>query len=120
MRNGLLLFFVCLLGFRLDGQQRKLDATNFVVMGEGLAAGMADFSLKDIYQEKSFPAQMAEKMNTAFPQPLIQGSGIGNVPGFAPMPVRTPGPGQGAVRKDFPRFPASASRMRFSGVRRLP
>src|SRR5216684_3490921 len=102
MRNGLLLFFVCLLGFRLDGQQRKLDVTNFVVMGEGLAAGMADFSLKDIYQEKSFPAQIAQQMNTAFPQPLIQASGIGNVPGFPPMPVRAPGPGQGAVRKDFP------------------
>ena len=87
---------------RLDGQQRRLDITNFIVLGEGLAAGMADFSLKDVYQEKSFPAQMAKQMNAAFPQPLIQASGIGNVPGFPPMPVRAPGPGQGAVRKDFP------------------
>ena len=102
MSNRLLLLFVCLLAFRLDAQKRKLDVTNFVVVGEGLAAGMADFSLKDIYQEKSFPAQMALQMNTAFPQPLMQGSGIGNVPGFAAMPVRAPGPGQGAVRKDFP------------------
>ena len=45
---------------------------------------------------------MAQQMNTAFPQPLIQGSGIGNAPGFPAMPVRAPGPGQGAVRKDFP------------------
>src|SRR5437867_4205958 len=97
------LIFLCLLATQLAAQpQRRLDVTNFVVVGEGLAAGMADFSLKDIYQEKSFPAQMARQMNTAFPQPLMQASGIGNVPGFPPMPVRAPGPGQGAVRKDFP------------------
>ena len=98
----LLPVLVGLLALPAHPQQRKLDVTNFVVMGEGLAAGMADFSLKDVYQEKSFPAQMALQMNTAFPQPLIQGSGIGNVPGFPAMPVRAPGPGQGAVRKDFP------------------
>src|SRR5881397_1414281 len=74
MRYRLLAILICLTAVRLNGQQRKLDVTNFVVMGEGLAAGMADFSLKDIYQEKSFPAQMALQMNTAFPQPLIQGS----------------------------------------------
>ena len=102
MRNLLLTFLVCLLALRLDAQQRRLDTTNFIVLGEGLAAGMADFSLKDVYQEKNFPAQMAKQMNAAFPQPLIQASGIGNVPGFPPMPVRAPGPGQGAVRKDFP------------------
>src|SRR5882762_6836402 len=100
--GSLLCVLICLSAVRLDGEQRKLDVTNFVVMGEGLAAGMADFSLKDVYQEKSFPAQMAVQMNTAFPQPLIQGSGIGNAPGFPAMPVRAPGPGQGAVRKDFP------------------
>src|SRR5436190_20340708 len=102
MSRRLTFLLVLLLGLRLDAQKRKLDVTNFVVVGEGLAAGVADFSLKDIYQEKSFPARMAEQMGTAFPQPLIQGSGIGNVPGFASMPVRAPGPGQGAVRKDFP------------------
>src|SRR5712692_2859495 len=102
MKNRLLTFLVCLLALRLDAQQRRLDTTNFIVLGEGLAAGMADFSLKDVYQEKSFPAQMAKQMSAAFPQPLIQASGIGNVPGFPPMPVRAPGPGQGAVRKDFP------------------
>ena len=83
-------------------QQRKLDPTTFIVIGEGLAAGMADFSLKDVYQEKSFPAQMAEQMDVAMPQPLFEGSGVGNVPGFPPLPVRYPGPGQGSVRKDFP------------------
>jgi hypothetical protein len=92
----------CLAAFRLDAQQKKFDPTNFIVVGEGLAAGMADFSLKDIYQLKSFPAQMAIQMNTSFPQALFQGSGIGNAPGFPDMPVRVPGPGQNSVRSDFP------------------
>src|SRR5438552_8902854 len=69
--ESLLCVLIFLSVVRLDGGQRRLDVTNFVVMGEGLAAGMADFSLKDVYQEKSFPAQMAQQMNTAFPQPLI-------------------------------------------------
>ena len=38
--------------------QTKLDTTQFVVVGEGLAAGMADFKLRDVYQDKSFGAQM--------------------------------------------------------------
>jgi hypothetical protein len=79
-----------------------LDPTNFVVLGEGLAAGMADFGLRSVSQEKSFPVQMADQMDVAFPQPLIQGPGIGSVPGFPSLPVRLPGPDQGAVRKDFP------------------
>jgi hypothetical protein len=78
------------------------DPTNFVVLGEGLAAGMADFGLRSVYQEKSFPAQMAQQMDVAFPQPLMQAAGIGSVPGFPSLPVRLPGPDQGAVRKDFP------------------
>jgi hypothetical protein len=28
--------------------QNKLDTTQFVVVGEGLAAGMADFALRDV------------------------------------------------------------------------
>ena len=83
-------------------QQPTLNPTNFIVLGEGLAAGMADFSLKDVYQDKSFPNQMATQMNVAFPQPEFQGSGVGNVPGFPALPVRYPGPGQTTVRADFP------------------
>ena len=40
-------------------QQAKLDTTQFIVVGEGLAAGFADFALRDVYQDKSFGAQMA-------------------------------------------------------------
>src|SRR5260370_27285978 len=102
MTKRALIFLAGLLGVRAYGQQTTFDATNFIVTGEGLAAGMADYSLKDIYQQKSFPAQMAAQMNTHFPQALFQGTGIGNAPGFPEMPVRVPGPGQNSVRSDFP------------------
>jgi hypothetical protein len=84
--------------------QTKLDTTQFVVVGEGLAAGMADFALRDVYQDKSFGAQMARQMKTAFPQPLIQAPGIGNAPGFTAMPVHLPGTLQGSVRTPFPPY----------------
>src|SRR5579871_2969426 len=62
---------------------QKLDTTQFIVIGEGLAAGMSDFALRDVYQKMSFPAQMAVQMNTAFPMPLIQSPGISfGTPGF--------------------------------------
>ncbi len=84
--------------------QTKLDTTQFVVVGEGLAAGMADFGLRSIYQEKSFGAQMARQMKTAFPQPLIEGAGIGTLPGYTELPVRLPGTLQGSVRTPFPPY----------------
>ena len=70
----------------LAQQTPKLATTSFVVVGEGLAAGFADFALRDVYQKNSFPAIMAQKMGTAFPQPLIQPPGIGSE--FASMPTR--------------------------------
>ncbi len=82
--------------------QAQLDPTQFIVVGEGLAAGMADFALREVYQDKSFPAQMARQMNTILPQPLIQSPGIGNTPGFAALPPRLPGILQGSVRTPFP------------------
>jgi hypothetical protein len=84
--------------------QATLDPTQFIVLGEGLAAGMADFALRDVYQDKSFPAQMARQMNTIFPQPLIQTPGIGSVPGFTALPPRLPTTLQGSVREPFPPF----------------
>src|SRR5882724_8112580 len=102
MSRQVLIFLAGLMALPLGAQQKKFDPTNFIAVGEGLAAGMADFSLKDVYQLKSFPAQMAVQMNTSFPQALFQASGIGNAPGFPDMPVRVPGPGQNSVRTDFP------------------
>lgn len=84
--------------------QNRLDTTTFIVVGEGLAAGMADFSLREVYQEKSFPAQMARQMNALMPQPLIESPGIGNVPGFPSLPPRLPGILQGSVRTPFPPY----------------
>jgi hypothetical protein len=84
--------------------QTKLDTTQFIVVGEGLAAGMADFALRDVYQEKSFGAQMARQMKTLFPQPLIEGAGIGNAPGYTELPVRLPGILQGSARTPFPPY----------------
>ena len=76
------------------------DPTNFIVLGEGLAAGMADFGLRSVYQEKSFPAQMAQQMDVAFPQPLIQGAGVGSVPGFPR--ARAPAGPTGRCPEGFP------------------
>jgi lysophospholipase L1-like esterase len=84
--------------------QTKLDTTQFIVVGEGLAAGMADFALRDVYQDKSFGAQMARQMKTLFPQPLIEGAGIGNAPGYTQLPVHLPGTLQGSVRTPFPPY----------------
>ena len=83
-------------------QQAKLDTTQFLVMGEGLGAGMADFALRDAYQNYTFGAQMATQMKAIFPQPIIQSPGIGSAPGFPVLPARMPGVLQGAVRNDFP------------------
>ena len=108
MRNRLLLSFLPLLlcseGF---AQQSKLDTTTFVVLGEGLAAGMADFSLKDIYQQQSFPALIAKQIKTDFPQPLIEPPGIGSAPGFPAMEVTVPARGQSTVREWFPPTPGA-------------
>ncbi|MEX2260644.1 MAG: hypothetical protein WD696_01770 [Bryobacteraceae bacterium] len=76
----------------------RLDTTTFVVVGEGLAAGMANYGLSEVVQDKSFPAQMARQMKTAFPQPLIQGPGIGDLLGYKPLPVRMPHYPQTTVR----------------------
>jgi hypothetical protein len=84
--------------------QRRLDTTTFIVVGEGLAAGMADFALREVYQRNSFPAQMARQMNALFPQPLIESPGIGDAPGFPALPPRLPGILQGSVRTPFPPY----------------
>src|SRR3954462_14638620 len=76
------------------GQRRSsLDTTNFIVMGEGLAAGMANYGLSTVVQQYSFPAQMAAQMKTAFEQPLIHPPGIGDVIGY---------PGQEVVLQKYP------------------
>ena len=63
---------------------------------------MADFALRQSYQESSFPALMARQMDTIFPQPLFQNPGIWSPPGFQVLPVRVPAPYQTTVRTQFP------------------
>ena len=101
MRRGLIALILLLAWqpVELPAQQaRSLNTTTFVVLGEGLAAGMANFGLHEVVQRKSFPALMAQQMNTAFPQPLLEGPGITDVLGYPALPVRVPTLPQGRVR----------------------
>ncbi len=70
-------------------------------MGEGLAAGMANYRRSRVVQQVSFPAQMAVQMGTAFEQPLIQPPGIGDVIGYPSQEVKLQTYPQGAVRVSY-------------------
>src|SRR3990172_91110 len=107
MRSRLfaLILLMTWLAVQLAAQQtRTLNTTTFVVLGEGLAAGMANFGLHEVVQRKSFPALMALQMKTAFPQPLLEGPGITDVLGYPSLPVRVPTLPQGRVRV-YPKQP---------------
>ena len=102
-KNCLLLICLVLVGaWSVQAQSRpagrRLDATTFVVLGEGLAAGMANSGLNEAIQRQSFPAQIARQMNRVFREPLLQGPGIGDVLGYPSLPVRVPTYPQGSVR----------------------
>jgi hypothetical protein len=77
----------------------SLDTATFVALGEGLAAGAADFYTSAELQRDAFPAQMARQMQTGFAQALLQAPGIGNLPGFPPLPVLVPNLMQTTVRE---------------------
>jgi hypothetical protein len=68
-----------------------LDPSRFVVVGESLAAGAADFQWSAAAQQRSFPAVMAQRMAVPFRQPLMQPPGPADFPGFPKLPVRIPG-----------------------------
>ncbi len=74
-----------------------LNTSSFVVIGEGLAAGMGDFSLTEDVQQGSFPSLLAGRFNTKFHQRLMQFPGVGNVPGMQSLPAIVPGPLQTTV-----------------------
>jgi len=90
--------FIAALGIGGAVCAQTLDTRTFVVVGEGLAAGMANFGLSSVVQNQSFPARMAAQMKTAFPQPLIQPPGIGDVVGYPGQEVRVQTYPQGSVR----------------------
>ena len=83
----------------------SLNTSSFVVLGEGLAAGMGDFTLSEVTQRESFPAQMARQMQTDFSQALIQEPGICYPIGFTRPPVLVPQPLQSTVFDRIPPVP---------------
>jgi hypothetical protein len=87
------------LGVALFAQTKpRLDRTTFVVMGEGLAAGMANYGLNETVQRGSFPALVAQQLKTAFPQPLLEAPGLGEVLGWPTQALRVPTYPQTRVR----------------------
>jgi hypothetical protein len=80
----------------------RLNPSSFVVLGEGLAAGMGNFSLARDTQENCFPAQMARQMGVQFRQRLIEPPGIGSAVGFTELPVIVPSPLQTTVIDAIP------------------
>ena len=83
-------------------ERGRLDTCSFVVLGEGLAAGMGDFSLSRDAQLTSFPALLAKQIGAEFRQPLFEPPGIGDIVGFAPWPVIVPSPLQSTVLDQMP------------------
>jgi len=88
----------CCAGAMAQTTKPGLDTTTFIVMGEGLAAGMGNFGLSSAFQNFSFPAQAAAQMNTPLVQPLIQPPGIGDIVGYPGREVQVQTYPQGAVR----------------------
>src|SRR5216684_1118594 len=84
-----------------------LNAARFIVMGEGLAAGIGDFSCSSEGQRSSFPARMAGQMRTEFRQPLFQPPGIEGLAGFREQPTVVPAPLQSTVLDSLPPGPVS-------------
>lgn len=72
------------------GDWNRAAARNIVVMGDGLAAGMGDFSLKENHQRNSFPALLASALGESLSQPLFQEPGLGHPIGFANVAVAAP------------------------------
>jgi hypothetical protein len=93
-----------------------LDPTRFVVLGEGLAAGLGHFSLTEDVQAWSFPALAAEKLGVPFAQPLIEPPGVGQA-GFQCLPVIVPDLLQTTVLRDFPRAEADLGNLSVPGLR---
>src|ERR1017187_5974873 len=96
---------IALMVFSLAAQRQAgaqvLDTTTFIVMGEGLAAGMANFGLSSVLQNQSFPSVIAKQMGTGFEQPLIQPPGIGDVVGYPGQEIQMQKYPQGSMRQFY-------------------
>ncbi|MEM6456416.1 MAG: hypothetical protein AAF772_15095 [Acidobacteriota bacterium] len=85
-----------------DQPANRLDVRTLAVLGEGLAAGLGPFGLSASYQRRSFPTLLAQQLDVALPQPLLQAPGIGHAPGQAPLPVIVPDLLQTSVLETLP------------------
>lgn len=83
----------------------RLNKSVFVVLGEGLAAGVGDFTLHADSQRMSFPSLMAQEMQTEFIQPLLQPPGIGDLAGFEKQSAMLPDLSQTTVLESLPPVP---------------
>ncbi len=90
------------LGSKAQHHHKKSQISRLVVMGEGLASGMGNFALSSETQNLCFGAQIAEQLQLSFPQRLLESPGIGNLPGFARVPVLLPAPMQTTVITELP------------------
>src|SRR5438309_8534378 len=95
----------CLSDKRTQHNHKAPQISRLVVMGEGLASGMGNFTLSSETQGSCFGALMAEQMQLSFPQRLLEPPGIGNLPGFARLPVLLPAPMQTTVITSLPPQP---------------
>jgi hypothetical protein len=84
-----------------QARTQTLDTTTLVVMGEGLAAGMANFGLSSVIQNQDFVALIAAQMGTGMEQPLMQPPGIGDVVGYPGQEVQVQKYPQGSVRQFY-------------------
>src|SRR3981081_137373 len=85
----------------------RLNSARFIVMGEGLAAGIGDFNLSSEVQRSRFPALMAGQMRVEFKPPLFQPPGIEGLAGFREQPTVVPAPLQSTVLDTLPPGPVS-------------
>jgi hypothetical protein len=95
----------CLSNEQTQHDRKNSQISRLVVMGEGLASGMGNFAMSSETQGSCFGALMAEQMQLNFPQRLLEPPGIGNLPGFARVPVLLPAPMQTTVITELPPQP---------------
>lgn len=71
----------CLVAFlAASPAMAQVDFTNYVALGDSLTAGFVSGSLMDWYQDRSYPAVLAEQAGSSlFEQPYISPPGIGPI-----------------------------------------
>ena len=82
-----------------------MEKPTLVVIGEGLAAGMGDFSLHAGSQQHSFPGQVAAALQLPFAVSLIEPPGIHVPAGFEAPPMALPLRTQSGVLERIPPTP---------------